>query len=452
MRKTKIIATYGFSIDDDATLRKLAQNVNVFRINLAHGNKDLWLSWKGKIDDMAKKLGKEIATLADLPGPKIRIGRLSQPINIKKGEEVRLEYESKDESAAIPVNYSNLYRDARVGNFIVIGDGILKMKVTRISNKRIYCKSLSGGTITNLKGISLQGGSITAPVPTAEDFKLARFAKKTGFTYIGLSFTQHSRCVNKLRKALGDCFIIAKIETRDGLKNIDTIAEAADGIMVARGDLALDIPMEQLPAAQRQIIESARMHAKPVIVATQMLASMTKSIMPTRAEVSDIAGSVMEGVDCLMLSEETAAGGYPINAVEVLGRTIIETEKLIVHKHPEGMKADPKIRMAFAAADLANEYKVDKIFTPTITGATPKRLAALRPRSEIVALALSETVRKRLSMYYGVNAIGIERYKTTDKMFDTISRIAKKTGSRKYLVVFGSPNKVGSTDTIKYFG
>lgn len=449
MMKTKIIATYGPGIDNDKTLTRLIKGVDIFRLNLSHGSQEQWHSYIERIRDVSEKAHEEVAILADLPGPKIRIGKLEGEIEVKPGETLSFAYGGC--GGSIPLEY-DLYPELKVGAHVSLGDGYMRLVVTGLRKGKIYCKALNAGIIKSRKGVNVSGGLVGVEPPTEEDIKLISFARKEGFDFVAASFVRHSKNIERIRGLLGGEGIVAKIERKIAVDNIRSIAEASDAIMVARGDLAFDIAVEKVPIAQRKIIRAAREAGKPVIVATQMLASMTENPMPTRAEVNDIANAVFEGADCLMLSEETAVGKYPQGCVSVMRRTAEQAESnFTASGEGRGIKSIEE-GIAFAASSLSQNYMTECIFAPTQTGYTPARLAALRPKARVIALSGRPEVRRRMCMYYGIESHAIGKYSSVDRMLELVEGIAKDMGVRRYLVISGSPNVKGSTDTLKYIG
>jgi pyruvate kinase len=445
--KTKIVATYGPSIEGRPVLSKIMKHVDVFRLNFSHGNEETWAEAIENISHVSRSMNREVSLLADLPGPKIRIGDLKSSIGVKKGELVTFRY-GKPSEGAVPLDH-DIFRYLNKKSVISIGDGYPNFRVIGLSKGNITCRALNSGALSSRKGINIMNGRVTAAPPTAEDVKLARFAKRNGFDFIGMSFVRSAQNISDLRKKIGGAYVIAKIERAEAVKHIDSIVLEADAIMVARGDLAFEIPVETLPIIQARIIRASLKFHKPVIVATQMLASMVNNPMPTRAEVNDIATAVASGADCVMLSEESAVGKYPIESVRTLATTARNAEEIALH-HQDFRIGAISDSIAFAAAEIADNYRTDCIFAPTQTGSTAKKLSALRPRSGIIALSTSKKVRKMLNIYYGVRSEAIRKYNTVDGMLEQVKAIARKRGASRYIVVSGSPNHAGSTNTLKY--
>lgn len=326
MKDVKIIATYGPSLAAPGVLLEAMKRIDVLRVNFSHNDERSWDQMEAQVLKAIEDSGREVKLLADLCGPKIRLGAFGDDVMVKKGDKVYFEYSPKAKSDSIPVGYENLYKDAIPGATIIIGDGEPRFEVDKVEGKRIRCISLSTGEVKQKKGIWMGGAHISIPNPTETDLRIAKFVEEEGFDYLALSFAVNSEQIRTLRKVARRMPIIAKVESRLAVRNIDDIAKEADMIMVARGDLGLDMPFEDVPAAQREIIAGAKRNGKQFIVATQALINMVNAPIPTRAEVNDMANGVLSGADYLMLSEETAAGKYPLEAIDIMERTIRATE------------------------------------------------------------------------------------------------------------------------------
>lgn len=457
--KTKIIVTYGPSIFDKVVLKRVLRYADAIRLNFSHGDKKEWLEGVSKIRKLSKSIGKEVALLADLPGPKIRINRLKENIMVDRGDNVHISYKEDDENfdyndnsqkdKNISLDYRGFYKDVRHGSIIYLGDGNVNMSVEHVEKEKILCKVINGGIIKGRAGISVYGSSINVEPPTKEDMKLAEFARKSGFDFIGLSFVKTAENVRKVRKYSKELGVIAKMENHEAIKNSKEIILEADGIMVARGDLGLMTDITDLPTVQRNLIAASRKMGKPVIVATQMLANMVYNPLPTRAEVNDIANAVLCGADCLMLSDETSIGQHPVDALKIMTRTAEEAEKI------KGIRQDFVVNnigegIGYAAVSLAERYQTDSIFAPTHTGVTAKTLSRLRPQSRIIALSSSPEVRRALKIYYGVETYEIINYNTVDQMLELIKRKSIKDRISRYIIVSGIPKKIGATNSMYY--
>ena len=315
----KIIATYGPALKESIAMERVLMHADIMRINFSHMGEADCLDAVSRIRTASKNIGRKIRLFADLPGPKMRVSRLSDPIPAEKGAVLSIMYykDLNGSKNCIPID-ADIYDDIIPGSLISIGDGIPRLAVTGKLGREILCRVVYGGSIACRKGVNVQGSPMKAEPPTNEDILIAGFAARNGFDHIGLSFVKAGIDVDRIRGHAGSAGVISKIERPEALENIDWIAEKSDMIMVARGDLALNIGVPAVPAAQKRIIDSAKAHGKPVIVATQLLGSMTSSPIPTRAEASDIAYAIEQGADYLMLSDETAIGRYPAESVEML--------------------------------------------------------------------------------------------------------------------------------------
>ncbi len=453
--KTKIIATYGPALDGKGVLEKALRFIDVIRINMSHGDAPQWLDAKERIERAADRLGREVAFMADLPGPKIRLGALEHDVTVKKGEQINFYYVGSKKPInapnPVPVEY-DLAGYVKEGSLAFIGDGSPQLRVTGASDNAVTCVALEDGVLKSRKGLSIRDLKGGVSPPTDEDISLAEFAVKHGFDFIAESFVRKPEDVEKLRKESKFNSIIAKIETGDAVRSIDAIAREADALMVARGDLALDVGWTSFPAMQMEIIKSARKHGKPVIVATQLLASMVNSSKPTRSEPSDIAFAVYSGADALMLSDETAVGRYPVEALSVLSEAAVNFEIFQGHKKHYTLYESPgtlAAEITAAASDISSRYNLSHIFVPTQSGGTAMMLSRHRPNAEIVALSPDPGIRKSLKLHWGVSSIEISPYRSTDQMIKRISTIAERMGVKNYAILSGTPLRKGSTDTLK---
>lgn len=319
--KTGIIITYGPATNRDGVFENMIKYVDMVRINMSHGDEKQWAGFIKRIRECEKKSKMKVKIIADLPGPKIRLGSMAKPVKLKKGQAVVLEYAKRVSGKwTLPIGY-DLAPHVKKGNIIYIGDGRPVLMVESIGGKRISCTTVEEGMVSSNKGVSVMGMSTISP-PTKEDLRLAKLALRFKVDMVAISFVMDAADISALRAVVGKLGIVAKIERAAAMKNIDKIAKEADMVMVARGDLAFDVGIEMTPVAQMRILEACRKAGKPGIVATQMLFSMVSSPIPTRAEVSDVGHAVMDGARYVMLSEESAAGGYPLQAVRTMHQTI----------------------------------------------------------------------------------------------------------------------------------
>jgi pyruvate kinase len=436
-RRTKIVATVGPASSSPEVLGELIDaGVNVFRLNMSHGTHDLHRAAYEAIRAVAARRGKPIAVLADLCGPKIRCGQFEGgSIELHRDQAVTVT--TRDVIGGpglIPSQYDALASDVASGDRILLDDGILELRVNRVDGTEIECTVIEGGILKDRKGINLPGVKVSAPSLTEKDRDDAVFAIGLGVDYMALSFVRKADDVLQLRALLvangADVSIIAKIEKPEALENIDAILEAADGLMVARGDLGVELPAESVPITQTQLIDLGRAKGKPVIVATQMLESMITNARPTRAEVSDVANAVMQGTDAVMLSAETASGAHPVKAVETMARVASRAESYLWSQGAFSTISDhdlatPPIALpdavARATAQLSRDLMVRAIFVISQTGTTARVVASARPAAPLVGMSESVRATRRMNLYWGVEPLLIEA-----KNLDAANALARK--------------------------
>ena len=465
MRKTKIICTLGPSTDDEKVLRELMlAGMDVCRFNFSHGDYE---GHKQKFDTVArlrKQLGLSVATMLDTKGPEIRICKFKDnKVTLKKGETFTLttrEIEGTEE--IVGVTYKNLPNDVRVGSAILLDDGLIELNVIDIKDTDIICKVINDGVVSNNKGVNLPESSLSMPFISPKDREDIIFGAKTGFDFIAASFTRTAEDILEIRQILkendcNDVKIIAKIENREGVNNIDEIIEVADGVMVARGDMGVEIPLEEVPALQKMIIKKVYNKGKEVITATQMLDSMMKNPRPTRAETNDVANAIYDGTSAIMLSGETAAGAYPVEAVKIMARIALHTENNIDYinrfKNREVAEA-PNVTNAisYSTCAAAHDLNAKAIVTVTKSGRTARMISKYRPLSPIIGCTTSETAYRQLSMTWGVIPVLIDEKQDTTDLFEVAMNAAEQTGvvSKGDLVVLtgGMPLGVSGTTNI----
>ncbi len=451
MPRTKIIATYGPSISDGKKLHDILKYVDIIRLNFSHGTLEEKAVAIRRIREEAGKLAKDIALLADLPGPKIRVSKLTKDITVKKGEKVTFCYFKTAGNNDIPTDF-DMYLGMKKGSEVSIGDGEPRLIVDLLSKGKIICRALQDGVIRSRKGINVKGSSINAEPPTPDDIKFARFAMKNELDYIALSFVKSSKDISRIRKITGNMGIIAKIERQEAIDDIVKIAEESDGVMIARGDMALNIDFNKVPLMQDKIIGVCRSAGKPVIVATQMLASMTKNKIPTRAEMTDIANAVKSGTDCVMLSDETAVGENPVEAVMAMSSILSYTEEEMPSHFNMQKHADTGHEgIAVAAASISYTCEMHYIFVPTNSGATVKMLSNLRPESKIVALSNSDKLRRSFGLYYGVVGARMQKHDGDDDLQSSVKTYAKELGAKSYMLLYGHKSDDSTIDSISCF-
>lgn len=445
-RRTKIIATMGPAIDDVATIQSLLRiGVNVFRLNMSHGDHATHRRYYEMIRNEATCRQCHTTILADLCGPKIRCGTFQDGgITLTKDQHVTITTrEVEGRAGLIPSQYASLHEDVSPQQRILLADGVMQLRVLQCDGPDVRCRVEAGGVLTDHKGINLPDSTVSAPALTEKDLTDADFAAALGVDFLALSFVRTAADVLELRQHLGerDVAIIAKIERPEAVNNAAEIIHVSDGIMVARGDLGVEIPAEQVPLAQQMLIDTARSMDKPVIVATQMLESMIEHARATRAEVTDVFHSVTDGTDAVMLSAETAAGHYPIEAVSTMDRIVRYAESCLWQQSAfSGLstrkKAQPPLSfgdgVASAMAGLSCDLMVCAVVVFSPTGVTAKAMAAARPESPMLAISTSATICRRLNLLWGVIPVLVE----ADEMADPCT-LAATLAKRFALAVSG---------------
>lgn len=466
-KRTKIVCTVGPASSDQATLRRMiAAGMNVARMNMSHGTHAEHAKLMKDIRAAAEKERASIAVLADLQGPKIRVGLLpKEGVKLEEGKRVIFTTEvagdgSPKDSAKIPVTYSGFHRDVRVGSRMLLDDGLLEAAVVAIKEKDVHAEILVGGLLTSHKGLNLPDVSVSIPALTEKDKEDLRFGVKQGVDYVALSFVRSARDVLELRSLLNTLDkdkktapikIIVKIEKHEAIKNFDEILEATDAVMVARGDLAIETAAEHVPLYQKEIIEKCRHKCKPVIVATQMLDSMIRNPRPTRAEVSDVANAVIDHADAVMLSGESATGKYPVEAVAIMSKVIEETEgsRYDDISMAAEIKEESKDRVAISAmaALLQRLTKAKLILGASWSGETARMLAHYRPECFIAIGSPSARVVRQLNLSWGVKPFLLPQVKNADELIKQLISFAKKNKLAKSgeRVIVLSGEAVGSS-------
>ncbi len=415
-RRTKIVATIGPASQDEVTLTALIQaGMNVARLNFSHGTHADHARLIERIRRLADRLGQPVAILQDLQGPKIRIGDLDAPRSLQSGETVTLTTAAQPAPEHLPVDYPDLPRAVRPGGQILIDDGQIELRVTEVGQDTVQAEVVLGGEVRPHKGLNLPGARLLVPGFTEKDEQDLAFGLAQGVDAVAISFVRSAADVARVRKAVArlapeqvDLPVIAKLERPEALENLHEIVHAADGVMVARGDLGVEMPPETVPIAQKEIIEAANRHAKLVITATQMLDSMITNPRPTRAEASDVANAIFDGSDAVMLSGETASGRYPVEAVRMMDAIVRQAEEhLDTWGHWGGVSEphlarDDALALTHAARELAHERQVAAIAVFTQTGRTARLMSNARPRVPILAFTPEERTYRRLALYWGV--------------------------------------------------
>lgn len=467
MRKTKMICTIGPASESEEILSKIIEaGMNASRHNFSHGDHEEHGGRIKNVKRLAKKYNKEIAIILDTKGPEIRTGKFEpNKVELVKGSDFTI-YAGEEvigDTTKCSVTYAGLANDVKPGDTILIDDGLVGLSVKSIEGNKIHCTVSNTGLVGTHKGVNVPGVSIKLPALTAKDEADLVFGCEIGVTMIAASFIRKASDVVTIREILkkngGEHILIcSKIENQEGVDNIDSIIEVSDAIMVARGDLGVEIPIEKVPATQKMIIEKCNAAGKPVITATQMLDSMIRNPRPTRAEVSDVANAILDGTDAIMLSGESANGTYPVEAVQTMARIAEETEKQLDYEVAvsKAKKHIPAIGgvISRAACNAANELQASAIISSTQSGATARRLSQCRPECPIIAVTPCEKVAKTLAFSWGVYPIVSDRMTSTDEMMDKSVAIAKENGFVKtgetVVVAAGVPvDKIGATNLMK---
>jgi pyruvate kinase len=428
-KRTKIIATIGPAASTSTTIARLIRaGMDAARLNFSHGDWNDHTKRIRLVRQEAEKAGKQIAIIQDLQGPKLRVGLMKDnAVMLRRGDDISLTTRKVlGTSQVIPVTYPRLTKDLKNGDTVLLDDGKLELKVIKKSTGDIRCKVIRGGMLRSHKGVNLPGANLLLPSLSRKDKADLRFGIAQGLDYIALSFVRTANDISATRlflKAHGaDIPIIAKIEKAEAIQNLDEIIDTADGIMVARGDLGVEMSPEQVPLLQKKIIEACNRAEKPVITATQMLESMIENPQPTRAEASDVANAILDGTDCVMLSGETAMGKYPVQAVEVMARIAVQAETSLSPIPPDRHISGPDESVAHAACRAAEEQKARAIVTFTQSGSTALMVSKHRPRMRIIAPTPFELVARKMSLYWGVTPIILKTKRTTDDMIASVER------------------------------
>ncbi|AGF59250.1 pyruvate kinase [Clostridium saccharoperbutylacetonicum] len=468
MRKTKMICTIGPASEDMEILEKVVlAGMNASRHNFSHGDHEEHGGRIVKVKELSKKLNREIAIILDTKGPEIRTGKFEpKKLELTKGTEFTVYAGDMDvigDTTKCAVTYAGLANDVKPGNTILIDDGLVGLTVKSIEGNAIKCEVQNTGFVGTHKGVNVPGVSIKLPALTEKDKSDLIFGCEVGVTMIAASFIRKASDVKTIREILdangGEKILIcSKIENQEGVDNIDEILEVSDLLMVARGDMGVEIPIEQVPAVQKMMIKKCKEAGKPVITATQMLDSMMRNPRPTRAEVSDVANAILDGTDAIMLSGESANGDYPVEAVTTMARIAEETEKSLEYKVAVSQAKShiPAIAgvISRAASNAANELEATAIITSTQTGATAKRISQCRPECPIIAITPDPIVARQLAFSWGVYAVVANKMESTDEMLEKSVEIAKnnefvKAGETVVLAAGVPVDQTGATNLLK---
>jgi len=460
LRRTKIVATVGPASRDESTIRRLSSSVDVFRINFSHGDQASHLDEIRTIRKEARRTGRMVAILQDLPGPKVRVGRIANgSVDLPRGSQLILTSSNIEGDAThVPVNNPELLKSVKKGDLLHLADGIIRLRVEESVVDGVRCAVVDGGVLSSGKGVNAPGVRLEIHYPTERDVSHLKFGLQQDVDFVALSFVGTPDDVRAVRKLLPQDgpLLIAKIEKREAVADFDGILSEADGVMVARGDLGIEVPIETVPAIQKSIISKCNRAGKPVIVATQMLVSMVNFPVPSRAEVTDVSTAILDGTDAVMLSDETTVGKYPVEAVRMLDKIARSTERsLLPYARPlvVAESKDTGSAIARAACRLADYVGAKAIVAPTQTGSTARRVSKYRPRQPIVALCTDDRVARRLKLYRGILPIMSRHAKTVDWLFSRADQAAETLGLAKrgdrIIVTSGTPGMRGTTDLIK---
>ena len=466
-RRAKIVCTLGPATSSQEQITSLVESgMDVARLNFSHGaHADHEIAYK-RVREASDHTGHAVAILADLQGPKIRLGTFADgPVVWDTGTQICITVEDVPGTATrVSTTYKDLANDVQVGDRLLVDDGKLSLTVAAVEGPDVFCLVIEGGEVSNNKGLSLPGVAVSVPALSEKDEEDLRFALHLSVDFIALSFVRSPADVDLVRDIMRqediEVPVIAKLEKPEAVENLEEIVEAFDGIMVARGDLGVELPLEQVPLVQKRAIQVARERGKPVIVATQMLESMITNSRPTRAEASDVANAVLDGADAVMLSGETSVGAHPVGAVRTMERIIeaVETDSyrvpVIRRRSSDHRPRTRSSAIVRAAKDVAEDLEVKALATFTQTGETARQLAALHPGQPLLAFTVDARVRSQLALSWGVETFLVPSVQHTDDMVDqvdfsllSIGRL--KVGDRVVVVAGSPPNTVGSTNLIR---
>lgn len=444
-KKTKIVATVGPATSEKSVLENIIrEGVNVIRINFSHGSHEDHEKIIAKVREINKEKQIHTAILADLQGPKIRIGEIKGgTVEVNEGSEILFSNEEMvGDEKAVYMSYESFAQDVKVGERILIDDGKLALEIIHTDNKgKVKARFLNGGKLSSNKGVNLPNTKISLPCLTEKDLKDLKFALKLGVEWVGLSFVRNARDLIELKhliRAEGkSARVIAKIEKPEAIDDIDEIIEETDAIMVARGDLGVEVPMEKVPLLQKEIVRKCLRAAKPVIIATQMMESMITNISPTRAEVNDVANAVLDGADAVMLSAETSVGKYPVQVIQAMSKIILqieETEGIYHHEFPPEMDVEERFisdSICYNACRLSLRTDAKAIVTMTHSGYTAFKISSFRPKAGIFAFTGNHDLLNKLSLVWGVQGFYYDKFVSTDHTIADIKYLLKKNNFLK---------------------
>ncbi|KIX13196.1 pyruvate kinase [Dethiosulfatarculus sandiegensis] len=465
LRRTKIVATLGPATDSPEMIGKLIEaGLNVVRLNFSHGTHESHRQTIALVRRIAKEMNRTIGILQDLAGPKIRLGDLAQgELEVQNGDTMVLKAgEASDDPGIIPVGYPYLAEDVEKDERILLADGLVEILVKEIKDGLVYCEVIVGGKLSSHKGINLPSSNLRVPSFTGKDKKDLALGLELGVDFVALSFVRHEKDLIQVREILNQVenppLLIAKIEKPQAVDRLPQILAQVDGAMVARGDLAVEMRLEEVPLIQKRIIRLARKEGKPVITATQMLRSMMENPRPTRAEATDVANAVLDGTDAVMLSDETAVGSFPVESVAMLDRIAHYTEGKMEDMDFEAQDTEvvpaTEGSISRAACMLARELRAAAIVAATTSGSSARLVSRFRPKTAVIAITTSEEVQRQLALSWGVVPVLSPNYDNTDQMFEQAKKDALNWGLAKggdrLVITAGVPVGVpGTTNLVK---
>lgn len=439
-KKTKIVATLGPATDNPEILRKMIQaGANVFRINFSHADYEEVVNRIKMVRSISEEIGTNVALLADLQGPKLRVGVMEDNVFVNDGDTITFVTGEAfvGDNTRVYMNYTQFPQDVKEGERILLDDGKLIFEVVSSNQQdEVVAKVIQGGALKSKKGVNLPNTDISLPALTEKDIRDALFAIRQEVDWIALSFVRHAKDIDDLRKLIQENTelkipIIAKIEKPEALANIDEIIENCEGLMVARGDLAVETPAHEVPLRQKELVSKAKKARIPVIIATQMMETMIDSLTPTRAEVNDVANSVIDGADAVMLSAETSMGKYPVQVIERMAKIVssVENSEFVSVPKVPPMPTDDMERfvtrsVCYSASVMATDMKAKVISTLTNSGYTAFQISALRPNAHILVFTSNKRLLSKLSLLWGVTTYYYDRYVSTDETVEDINQIA----------------------------
>ena len=466
MRKTKIICTIGPASQSPEKIREMIEaGMNVCRCNFSHGSYEEQKNKMMTVVRISEEMKKPVATLIDTKGPEIRLRTFEEEkITLEEGQKFTLTTKdiigTKD---MVSVTYENIVNDVVVGGSVLIDDGLIELRVEEITDTDLICRVVNGGPVSNKKGVNLPGANLSMPFISEQDRKDILFGIDCGFDFIALSFVRSKEDVLEVRKMLDEkrspMKVIAKIENMQGINNLDEILEVSDGIMVARGDMGVEVPLEEVPVIQKRMIRKAVARGKHVITATQMLESMTKNPRPTRAEAADVANAIFDGTTAIMLSGESANGKYPVEALKTMSKIAERAEKDInynklLRKIQDNGEKDITEAISHATCTVASDLNASAIITVTISGFTAEKVARFKPSCPIICCSVNPRVLRQAALLWGVEPLLIEKKSTPEDLFKEALWVAEKAGKIKkgdrVVVTAGVPLGVsGNTNMIR---